>query len=125
MDTSLRIKDSFFGSLFHFLGKRTIEIVNGLGAVAIFFAHAFLKIFRPKQIREIVQQVYYIGAKSSDIVMLIGLFTGMVLGLQLYYALSKVGSEGFLASLVRCTFTHQGIVGVLTAIIITARQARQ
>ena len=57
------MKDSFIGSLFPFPGKRTIKIINDLGAVAIIFALAFLKIFRPKQIREIVQQVYYTGAK--------------------------------------------------------------
>src|SRR4030043_508707 len=88
------IKDSFFWGFFHFLGKRTMKVINNLGAAAIFFTLAFLKIFRAKQVREIVQQVFYIGARSSTIVLLVGLFTGMVLGLQLYYTLVKFGSQG-------------------------------
>jgi phospholipid/cholesterol/gamma-HCH transport system permease protein len=114
------IKDNSFGLLFHYLGKRTLSIINNLGAVVIFFSLSFLKIFRSKQVREIIQQVFYIGARSSTIVMLIGLFTGMVLGLQLYYALIKFGSEGVLGSLVAFTLIRE-LGPVLTAIMITAR----
>ena len=114
------IKDSSFRLLFHYLGKRTLSIINNLGAVVIFFSLSFLKIFRSKQVREIIQQVFYIGARSSTIVMLIGLFTGMVLGLQLYYALIKFGSEGVLGSLVAFTLIRE-LGPVLTAIMITAR----
>jgi phospholipid/cholesterol/gamma-HCH transport system permease protein len=56
-----------------------MSIINNLGAIVIFFALAFVKIFRPKQIREIVQQGFFIGARSSNIVILVGLSTGMVL----------------------------------------------
>jgi phospholipid/cholesterol/gamma-HCH transport system permease protein len=114
------IKDGSHWNLFHLLGKKTFKIVNDLGAATIFFALAFLGIFRSKQFREIVQQVFYIGAKSSNIVMLIGLFTGMVLGLQLYYTLAKVGSEGFLGSVVALSLIRE-LGPVLTAIMITAR----
>jgi phospholipid/cholesterol/gamma-HCH transport system permease protein len=114
------IKERSFGLFFHFLGKRTMNVINNLGAVAIFSTLAFLKIFRPKQIREIIQQVYYIGARSSNIVMLIGLFTGMVLGLQLYYTLTKFGSEGVLGSVVALSLIRE-LGPVLTAIMITAR----
>ena len=105
---------------FHPLGKRAVNIINNLGAAVIFFGLAFLRIFRPKQFREIMQQVFYIGAKSSNIVMLIGLFTGMVIGLQLYYTLTKVGSEGFLGSVVALSLIRE-LGPVLTAIMITAR----
>jgi phospholipid/cholesterol/gamma-HCH transport system permease protein len=52
--------------------------------------------------------------------MLIGLFTGMVLGLQLFYSLSKVGSEGFLGSVIALSLIRE-LGPVLTAIMITAR----
>jgi phospholipid/cholesterol/gamma-HCH transport system permease protein len=52
--------------------------------------------------------------------MLIGLFTGMVLGLQLYYTLTKVGSEGFLGSVIALSLIRE-LGPVLTAIMITAR----
>jgi phospholipid/cholesterol/gamma-HCH transport system permease protein len=114
------IKDSASLPFFHFLGKRTMNVVNYLGGIVIFFTLAFLKIFRPKQIREIIQQVFYIGARSSNIVVLVGLFTGMVLGLQLYYTLVKFGSEGVLGSVVALTLIRE-LGPVLTAIMITAR----
>ncbi len=113
-------KDNPFLSFFHFIGKKTLHIINNLGAIAIFFTLAFLKIFRPRQLREITQQVFYIGARSSNIVMLVGFFTGMVLGLQLYYTLSKFGSEGVLGSVVAFTLIRE-LGPVLTAIMITAR----
>jgi len=113
-------KDNPFLPFFHFIGKRTLYIINNLGAIAIFFTLAFLKIFRPRQLREITHQVFYIGARSSNIVMLVGLFTGMVLGLQLYYTLSKFGSEGVLGSVVAFTLIRE-LGPVLTAIMITAR----
>jgi len=114
------IKYSYFWRFFHFLGKRTMNIINKLGAVVVFFTTSFLKIFQPKQIREIVHQVFYIGARSSNIVILVGLFTGMVLGLQLFYTLNKFGSEGVLGSVVAFTLIRE-LGPVLTAIMITAR----
>jgi phospholipid/cholesterol/gamma-HCH transport system permease protein len=46
--------------------------------------------------RHIVQQVYNAGARSLIIVMLCGLFVGMVLGLQGYDLLQRFGSESAL-----------------------------
>ncbi len=114
------MKESSILPFFHPLGKGIMKIIDDLGAAAIFLSVAVVKIFRPKQFREIVKQVFYIGAKSSNIVMLIGLFTGMVLGLQLYYALRKVGSEGFIGSVVALSLIRE-LGPVLTAIMITAR----
>ncbi len=122
MKTENRVRQPS-GSLsapFHFIGKGTIDLINNLGAAAIFFGKSVLLIFRPKQLPEIVRQVYQIGAKSSNIVMLIGLFTGMVLGLQLYYTLVKFGSEGVLGSIIALALIRE-LGPVLTAIMITAR----
>jgi phospholipid/cholesterol/gamma-HCH transport system permease protein len=105
---------------FNVFGKLAIDLVNNLGAAAIFFSKAFRMIFRSKQLPEIVQQVYHIGARSSSIVMLVGLFTGMVLGLQLYYTLAKFGSEGMLGSVISLSLIRE-LGPVLTAIMITAR----
>ena len=106
--------------LFPGIGNRTIRLVNNLGAMAIFFSLAFINIFRRRQFREIVNQVYYIGATSSLIVMLVGLFTGMVLGLQLFYTLVKFGSVGALGTAVSLSLIRE-MGPVLTAIMITAR----
>jgi hypothetical protein len=49
-----------------------MSVINNLGAIAIFFALAVPKIFWPRQFREIIQHVFYIGANSSSIVLLVG-----------------------------------------------------
>ena len=105
---------------FAFTGRRTIAWVNDMGAGAIFLFLALLMVFRPKQLPKIAQQVYYIGARSTTIIMLVGLFTGMVLGLQSYHALVKFGAEGSLGTLVVLSLVRE-LGPVLTAIMVTAR----
>lgn len=102
------------------LGRKAIGWVDNLGAATIFLGKAVLMIFRPKQIPGIIQQVYYIGAKSITIIMLVGFFTGMVLGLQSYHALVKFGAQGALGTLVALSLIRE-LGPVLTAIMITAR----
>ena len=105
---------------FAVIGRAAISWVNNLGAASIFLLLAVLKILRPKQVPQIIQQVYYIGARSTMIITLVGLFTGMVLGLQSYHALVKFGAEGALGALVALTLVRE-LGPVLTAIMIAAR----
>jgi phospholipid/cholesterol/gamma-HCH transport system permease protein len=105
---------------FNIIGKTVINVVNHLGAAVIFFSTAFYRIFKRKQAGEILQQVYYIGATSSSIVVVVGLFTGMVLGLQLYYTLIKFGSTGVVGAAISLSLIRE-LGPVLTAIMITAR----
>ncbi len=107
-------------TFFNFLGRSAIDLINNLGAATIFFSKSFVAIFRPRQLPEIIEQVYHIGARSSAIVMLVGLFAGMVLGLQLYYAFSKFGSEGVLGSVIALALIRE-LGPVLAAIMIAAR----
>jgi phospholipid/cholesterol/gamma-HCH transport system permease protein len=109
-----------FMLLFTRLGAATLRLLGTFGSLAIFFGVAFVNIFKRKQLGEIVIQVYYIGARSSLIVILVALFTGMVLGLQLFYTLIKFGSEGVLGSAVSLSLVRE-LGPVLTAIMITAR----
>jgi len=105
---------------FALTGRKAISWIDNMGASTIFLMRAFVKIFRPKQFFKIIEQLYYIGAGSMLIIMLVGLFTGMVLGLQSYHALVKFGSEGALGTLVSLSLIRE-LGPVLTAIMITAR----
>ncbi len=62
------------------IGRAAIRRSGNLGASAVSLFLATLKIARPKQVPKIIQQVYFIGARSTMIIMLVGLFTGMVMG---------------------------------------------
>lgn len=102
------------------LGRTVIGWINHLGAAGIFLCLTLLKIFHAKQLSKIIQQIYDIGARSVLIILLVGLFTGMVLGLQTYHALLSVGAQGALGTLVTLSLIRE-LGPVLTAIMITAR----
>ncbi len=105
----------------NWLGRKSLDIVGELGAVGIFFAYGLALIFSlPFQFRKIIQQVYFIGVKSFLIISLIGLFTGMVLGLQGYYTLVKFGSEGMLGAAVALSLIRE-LGPVLTALMVIGR----
>ena len=116
--------ESPFGRLitgpFAAVGRVTISWVNHTGAAAIFLFLALGRTLRSKQLSKVIQQVYYIGARSTMIIMLVSFFTGMVLGLQSYHALVKFGAEGALGTLVALTLVRE-LGPVLTAIMIAAR----
>ena len=105
---------------FSVIGREVISWVNNLGAATIFLFLSLQKTFHPKQLSKTIQQLYYIGARSTTIIMLVSLFTGMVLGLQSYHALVKFGAKGAVGTLVALSLIRE-LGPVLTAIMITAR----
>ena len=103
------------------LGKWTIFIIQEMGRAGSFFLEGLFNIFiLPIDLAKIIQQIYFIGVKSVFVICLTGAFTGMVLGLQGYYTLSKFGSEGFLGAAVALSLVRE-LGPVLTAIMIVAR----
>jgi phospholipid/cholesterol/gamma-HCH transport system permease protein len=102
------------------LGRIGLSFIGDLGALAIFFVASFIGIFSRRQLSETMWQLYYVSATSSGIVVLVGLFTGMVLGLQLFYTLVQFGSETVLGSAVALSLVRE-LGPVLTAIMVTAR----
>ena len=74
-----------------------IAALRRIGHVTLFLLRTLAAcgpaLLRP---RLIVRQIYNTGARSLVIIMLCGLFVGMVLGLQGYDLLSRFGSESAL-----------------------------
>jgi len=116
MTLSVAITDMLAG-----LGRMAISPVQEMGRVAIFFSRGLLHLFSfPLQVRKVIDQVFFIGAKSVLVICLTGAFTGMVLGLQGYYTLVKFGSEGLLGAAVALSLIRE-MGPVLTAIMVVAR----
>lgn len=105
---------------FTLTGRATLSMLDELGGLCIFLALGIWRSIISPQWRKIAQQVYFIGVKSVFVIVLIGLFTGMVLGLQGYYTLVKFGSEGALGAVVALSIIRE-LGPVLTAIMITGR----
>ncbi len=107
--------------MFTFIGRMIINRIRLLGQYALFVGDSFTRLLVwPWQIKKIVHQIYFIGMKSVSVVCLTAVFTGMVLGLQGYYTLVKVGSEGLLGAGVALTMIRE-LGPVMTAIMIIAR----
>lgn len=103
------------------LGRVCIALLSEMGAMTIFLLHGVCSMFSSfSQVPKVIRQVYIIGAKSFFLIVLIGLFTGMVLGLQGYYTLSMFGSVGLLGSAVVLSLIRE-LAPVLTAIMVTGR----
>ncbi|HEY8509487.1 MAG TPA: lipid asymmetry maintenance ABC transporter permease subunit MlaE [Steroidobacteraceae bacterium] len=71
-----------------------LRVIRNFGAVVIFLGRLLVQcvpaLARP---RLIIHQIYNAGARSLIIIMLSGLFVGMVLGLQGFDLLQRFGSE--------------------------------
>lgn len=107
--------------LIRFIGERTLFVVESLGKTALFMATAIFWMFVPPfKIRRAVKQINFIGVNSTFIVLLTGLFTGMVLGLQGYYALRKFGADTLLGPTVALSLIRE-LGPVISALMITAR----
>jgi phospholipid/cholesterol/gamma-HCH transport system permease protein len=97
------------------------EGVRKLGAVTLFFARLAAQcvpaLARP---RLVVAQIYNAGARSLIIVMLAGLFVGMVLGLQGFQLLRRFGSEDALGSAAALGLLKE-LAPVITALLFAGR----
>jgi phospholipid/cholesterol/gamma-HCH transport system permease protein len=95
--------------------------VRRLGSVAIFFVQLLLQcvpaLTRP---RLWAHQIYNAGARSLIIIMLSGLFVGMVLGLQGYDLLQRFGSEEALGAAAALGLLRE-LAPVITALLFAGR----
>jgi phospholipid/cholesterol/gamma-HCH transport system permease protein len=97
------------------------EGVRRLGAVTIFLgqllAQCLPSLARP---RLVVYQIYNAGARSLIIIMLSGLFVGMVLGLQGFELLQRFGSEEALGTAAALGLLKE-LGPVVTALLFAGR----
>lgn len=103
------------------LGRITVGFLQEAGRMQIFMLNALGQFFLPPyKFFNIIKQIYFIGVKSSSIIVLTAAFTGMVLALQGYYTLRKFGAESALGSAVALSLIRE-LGPVLTALMVTGR----
>jgi len=102
-------------------GNYLLEGLRRLGSVALFLlpllGQALPALARPGLL---VKQIYNAGARSLIIVMLAGLFVGMVLALQGYDLLQRFGSEEALGSAAALGLLRE-LAPVVTALLFAGR----
>ncbi|MDR2727139.1 MAG: ABC transporter permease [Deltaproteobacteria bacterium] len=103
------------------IGRQAIRLNDSLGEQFLFYLEGLRQIACASKLHgKIFRQLYVIGYQSFFLIVLIGLFTGMVLGLQGYYLLIKFGSSGLLGAAVALSLIRE-LGPVLTAIMIAGR----
>lgn len=103
------------------LGSLFVGNIRALGKAGIFIGTAFvLIVLPPYKPYRIIKQIRFTGVNSTFIVLLTGIFTGMVLGIQGYYSLNKFAAESLLGPIVALSLIRE-LGPVLAALMVTAR----
>ena len=103
------------------IGRTVRESIASLGFATRSFANLLgvsLGAFRRPAL--ISEQVHFIGNYSLVIIIVSGLFVGMVLGLQGYYTLNQYGAEQKLGQVVALALTRE-LGPVVTALLFAGR----
>ncbi|WP_373278542.1 lipid asymmetry maintenance ABC transporter permease subunit MlaE [Vibrio nereis] len=102
-------------------GRRTMSVLQAYGRASLMLFGAIVT--RPKPLKNLpllVKQLYSVGVQSLIIIVLSGLFIGMVLSLQGYVILVDFGAEGALGQMVALSLLRE-LGPVVTALLFAGR----
>lgn len=103
-------------------GRHTLSIVQSLGDFALFTGRSFRAAVGARKLaRRVVRAIYEQGVRCLPVVLIVGMFTGLVLGLQGYYVLNRFGSESLLGTLVSLSIVRE--LGPVLAALMLVGQA--
>jgi len=112
-----RLIDSLFGVP----GRALMRTVEELGKMATFSGEMLqASLGQPIRWKVLFEQLMSIGVRSSFVVLLTGLFTGLVFALQTSYAFRLFGADSLSGSAVLIALLRE-LGPVLTALMVTAR----
>lgn len=97
------------------------EFLRSLGEMGLFLGRILAAL--PASLRRFglhVRQLWFIGAMSLTIIMVSGLFVGLVLGLQYYQALTQFGATGALGTLTALSL-YRELSPVVAALLFSGR----
>ena len=103
------------------LGKKSLDQVAGIGYALAMLMNALIGKPNPrKSLPLFIQQMYVVGVLSLLIIIVSGLFIGMVLGLQGYTILVDYGAEQSLGPMVALSLLRE-LGPVVTALLFAGR----
>ena len=104
------------------LGSAGLDVVGECGDFALFTWRSLLAAIGSRKLgRRIVRALYEQGVRCLPVILIVGVFTGLVLGLQGYYVLNKFGSTSLLGQLVSLTLIRE--LGPVLAALMLVGQA--
>lgn len=103
------------------LGRFGLSAIASLGRSGRFLAGTLIGVPKPLTgLSLLARQIYSVGVLSLAIVVVSGLFIGMVLGLQGYTILSDFGSEAAIGQMIALTLVRE-LGPVVTALLFAGR----
>ena len=102
------------------IGRTTLDRVSATGRAGLMLFGALIAPPSIKNIPLTIKQVYVVGVQSLAIIIVSGLFIGMVMALQGYTILTDYGAEGSLGPMVALSFLRE-LGPVVTALLFAGR----
>jgi len=108
-------------NFFAWLGRSAVGLIEEMGLMLLLFGEACLWFVRPPvRWRLFFKQMEFVGVGSLFVVLLTGLFTGMVLALQTYHAFRMFSAESLVGATVALSMTRE-LGPVITALMVAGR----
>ena len=108
--------------MFRTVGRHTLSIVHDLGDFALFTGRSFRAALGSRKLgRRVLRSFYEQGVVCVPVILIVGMFTGLVLGLQGYHVLNRFGSTGLLGTLVSLSIVRE--LGPVLAALMLVGQA--
>ncbi|MEN8779024.1 MAG: lipid asymmetry maintenance ABC transporter permease subunit MlaE [Glaciecola sp.] len=102
------------------VGANTLDTIRSFGRAFLMLTGALIAVPQLKNIRLTLQQIYVVGVQSLLIILVSGLFIGMVMALQGYTILVGYGAEGSLGPMVALSLLRE-LGPVVTALLFAGR----
>jgi phospholipid/cholesterol/gamma-HCH transport system permease protein len=102
------------------LGRATLERFSAIGRASLVLFGALVAVPQIKNISLTIKQIYVVGFQSLSIIIVSGLFIGMVMALQGYTILVDYGAEGSLGPMVALSLLRE-LGPVVTALLFAGR----
>ncbi|MET1218356.1 MAG: lipid asymmetry maintenance ABC transporter permease subunit MlaE [Glaciecola sp.] len=102
------------------LGRGTLDTVASFGRALLMLLGAVIALPKLQNVRLTIQQIYVVGVQSLLIIIVSGLFIGMVMALQGYTILVNYGAEGSLGPMVALSLLRE-LGPVVTALLFAGR----
>lgn len=103
------------------IGRSVIESISGFGHILSFTMKFFYwAVQRPYRNKLVFEQLFFIGNKSILIIVLSGMFTGMVLATQTYFGFKLINVDSLVGVIVALSLAKE-LAPVLTGLIVAGR----
>ena len=102
-------------------GRYMLQIMERLGRAGIFLNTSIWRTLTPPyKLGPVLKQIHFIGARSLVLISVSGVFIGMVVALQFYAALVRLGSVAMLGAAVGLVLVRE-LAPLLTALVVIGR----